>query len=78
MTLQERKLHLINQLVHTSNVKFIQQVEELVRKSFAEEYEKKLKPMSEKELTVRALYSEADIESGRVHAHEDVVEYFKE
>ena len=58
MTLQERKLHLINQLLHTSNVKFIQQVEELLKKGFAEEYEKKLKPMSEKELIERAYRSE--------------------
>ena len=77
MTLQERKLQLINQLVHTSNEKFIRQIEELLKKSFANEYEKKLKPMTEKELLERAYRSEEDIEAGRLVAHEDVVEYFK-
>ena len=77
MTLQERKLQLINQLVHTSNVKFIHQVEELLKKNFVDEYEKKLKPMSEKELLERAYRSEEAIEAGRIVAHEEVVEYFK-
>jgi len=77
MTLQERKLHLINQLVHTSNEKFITQIEELLKKGFAEEYEKKLKPMTEKELLERVYRSEEAIEAGRVIAHKEVVKYFK-
>ena len=77
MTLRERKLHLINQLVHTSNEKFIKQIEELLKKSFADEYEKKLKPMTEKELLERTYRSEEAIQAGRVVAHEEVVEYFK-
>ena len=77
MTIQERKLHLINQLVHTNNEKFIRQVEELLKKSFADEYERKLKPMSEKELLERAYRSEEAIQAGRVVTHEEVVEYFK-
>ena len=76
MTLQERKLLLINQLVHISNEKFIRQIEELLKKSFTDEYEKKLKPMTEKELLGRAYRSEQDIEAGRLVAHEDVVAYF--
>jgi hypothetical protein len=77
MTLQERKLHLINQLVHTSSEKFIRQIEELLKKSFADEYGKKIKPMSEKELIKRAYRSEEDIQAGRLVVHEDVVTYFK-
>jgi hypothetical protein len=77
MTLQERKLHLINQLVHTNNEKFIKQIEELLKNGFKEEYEKKLKPMSEKDLLDRAYRSEEAILAGRVVAHEEVVQYFK-
>ncbi len=77
MTLQERKLNLINQLVHTNNEKFILQVEYLLKKRFADDYEKKLEPMSEKELIDRAYRSEDAIETGRLVAHEEVVEYFK-
>lgn len=77
MTIQERKLNLINHLVLTSNVKFIDNVEKLLKKNFSEEYEKKLKPMSEKELLERIYRSEEAIKAGRVIAHEDVVKYFK-
>ena len=72
MTLQERKLQIINQLVHTSNPEFIEQVEALLKKSARKAYEKNLKPMTEQELIERALKSEADIKAGRVQTWEEV------
>ena len=77
MTLQERKLHLINQLVHTSDTKFIGQVEDLLKKSFREKYEKNLKPMSVKELLERINAAEEDVKYGRVYTQKEVESYFK-
>ncbi len=77
MTLQERKLKLINQLTVTDNKNLIKKIELLLKETIMEEYEKSLKPMSQKEFIAKINEAEDDIKLGRVYSQKEVARFFQ-
>ncbi len=77
MTLQERKLKLINQLSITENKKLISEIESLLKKTIIEEYEKTLTPMTEKAYINKIKHAEEDIKAGRVYSQKEVEHFLK-
>ncbi len=77
MTIQERKLKLINQLSVIENKKLIKEIEDLLKKTIKDEYEKSLKPMTEKEFINKIKIAEEDIKAGRTSSQAEVEQFVK-
>jgi Txe/YoeB family toxin of Txe-Axe toxin-antitoxin module len=70
MDIQSEKLKVIEKLLKTQDEKLIEKINSLLNEAI-------LKPMTMEELQEKLKKSEKDIKEGRVHAHEEVVSYFK-
>lgn len=77
MTIQERKLKLISQLSVIENKRLIADIETLVKKSIIEEYEKTLKPMTDKEFIDKIKAAEKDIKAGKTYTQKEVEQFVK-
>ena len=77
MTIQERKLRLINQLSVIENKKLITEIEDLLKKTIIEEHDKSLKPMTEKELINKIKIAEEDIKAGRIYSQGEIEQFMK-
>lgn len=77
MTIQERKLRLINQLSVIENKKLITEIENLLKKTIIEEYDNSLKPMTEKEFIDKIKIAEEDIKAGRIHSQGEIEQFMK-
>ncbi|MFY9307791.1 MAG: hypothetical protein WAQ28_01960 [Bacteroidia bacterium] len=77
MTIQERKLKLISQLSVIENKRLITEIENLVKKSIVEEYEKSLKPLTEKEFVDKIMAAEKDIKNGKLYTQKEVEQLVK-
>jgi Txe/YoeB family toxin of Txe-Axe toxin-antitoxin module len=70
MDIQSEKLKVIEKLLKTQDEELIEKINSLLNEAI-------LKPMTMEELQEKLKKSERDIKEGRVHAHEEVVSYFK-
>ena len=77
MTIQERKLKLISQLSVIENKNLITDIENLVKRSIIEEYEKSLKPLTEKEFFDRIQAAEKDIKAGKTYTQREVEQFVR-
>jgi hypothetical protein len=76
MTLDARKLNLIQWMLILQNENYIADIENLQKKYQKQIYEAKFKPMSIEELNIIIEEAEDDIKNNRVYSHEEVVTYF--
>ena len=72
MTLQARKLNLIQELLGVTDVKILSRVEACLKTDKTKTYEKSLKPMSMNEFIGMIEKSREDVRNGRVVSLEDV------
>lgn len=72
MTLQARKLNLIQNVLGITDAKVLTRMEGCMREERAKAYEKSLEPMSTKEFTDMIERSHADVLAGRVIGLEDL------
>jgi hypothetical protein len=73
MNVQSVKLSLIEWLVRLQDEKTIRELQSFREKEFVKDYEKGLKPFSEKEFAERMRVSEEDIKYNRTISLEDFV-----
>lgn len=69
LSIQSRKLNIIEQLILIDDDVILKQVEDLINISLPES---KLKRMTKQELILRAQLAEKDIENGDVYSREEV------
>lgn len=77
MTIQERKLKLINKLSATNDEALIKKMELLLKNAITEEYEKSLTPMTQKVFLKKIEEAEEDIKHGRLFSQKEVEKFFK-
>jgi hypothetical protein len=73
MNVQAIKLGLIEWLVRLQDEKTIKELQTIREKEFVRDYERSLKPFTEKEFSDRVRASEEDIKYGRTISLEDFV-----
>jgi hypothetical protein len=76
MNIAVKKMELIEWLVRLQDEKLIQRIESLKNDSRKDVFEKRT-PKTIEELQSKLKQSESDIISGRIHAQEEVENYFK-
>lgn len=74
MSIQTEKLRLIEWLIKVQDQKILEALIAFRKKTEVDNYESNLKPMSIEELASRIEASNRDIEEGRVHDIESIVE----
>lgn len=74
MSIQTEKLRLIEWLIKVQDQKILEALIAFRKKTEVDNYESNLKPMSIEELANRIEASNRDIEEGRVHDIESIVE----
>jgi len=72
MTIQTRKLHLIEEFLRIDDEGIISKVESLIREEKRNKYENKLKPMSMDEFHEMIDQARCDSQEGRVISHQDL------
>jgi hypothetical protein len=76
MDIAVKKVELIEWLVKLQDEKLIQRIENLRKGSIKELYEQRM-PKTKEELDAKLSHAEKDIREGKVHAQEEVENYFK-
>lgn len=72
MTLQTRKLHLVEEFLRINDEGIISKVESLIKEEKKKKYEKELKPISMDEFHEMIDQARRDSQEGRVISHQDL------
>lgn len=76
MSIEARKLNLIEQLMHVSNETTLQRVQEILKEERLRAYKDNLQPMSTEELEKKLQQSEQDVQEGKIYSTDEVRKHF--
>lgn len=77
MSIEARKLHLIELLTKTDDLRLLTRIERLVNESASERYKREFGDGSQDALIQMVKEGEADIAAGRTYTSDEVATYFR-